>query len=1251
MLVLEHDNEGSSDGSGDESGDDVAEFGCVCAEGYMGDMCGQTDAPTANPTANPTADPIGQPLVTTTPAPTSAPSGSPMPMPTTTITALTPEVPGIPTDTTGAVTHEEQTTTSASSEPATSAELTDTPMPSTATADQTTESVTGHHCADMTDDINCVIEPTCMWAGDVCVDGTTTSQQPTTTMPITSATDAVPSHCTDISHDILCSIDDACDWLERGCIPVAATPAQPASTASSTSTASPTATPTANPTAEPATQTPTEARIVDIDLPFDVEFSTINESAFVSALRTSVSRLGIDVVADITSITLREGSTIANVEFTHSDHVATVERAILNGSFYLIYNEENLVVLRPTTTVTTPTAMTPAVETSSRTPEAASSTTVPPTASPTTSPTASPTASPTVPPTVSPTASPTVPPTASPTASPTFSPSMSPTLIPSSPLLIDASQSSLSGSNDDAAMSDEAKVGIAIGILLGCLLITCIIVRASRRAPNSPTRRKNMAHNGHSIHARDELQRQAAEPMSFSNYDAAADHTVDMEESVDDGIGYVLPVSPRAAHASSPNASYWDTSFDAGTEIYGASTFDAGPDSFASAKNSTSSNTTAFPVETKEIIEVAPKGHIIQIDAPITETDVDAPLDCADSTNRSLVTHSPAYIYAQTSDEVGTPRTFSATEGADRQVFNFADVDVPDIAAASGKQTVEVHSRPDRMDTPDRSAATARINVPDRASLVVDHVTESSADLIARDIQFSPSPDAPTDQTHGVFQGSSLWPTVTENRKPANHVAPVVRDAQDELPPTPPITRAAWTASGSGQFHHSPSASTTTTADAAAPVMAPSAVAGSAPGTATLIMVHPANTSSAVANTDAQPRTGPRRLLVKKVRGSLGFSVHSFRPARADRADTARVFVSKVAPSCDVNGRTQNGQERHLFAGDELTAIAGQSTATLSVADALSLLGTAAEVVELEATHNPEAYAAEVQSLRLAQRAATPPQAISKIMVAPRSESITSLMRSAIESSDGVTSSVDEDHGSPSLASDLAGVSSKPDAPDLSIRPVASRPTSRRGGGGGGRGSRKLPAIPTVSAATKAGWGSLRQMMRTPDYTAESFGSRATADAFVPRTLLEHRLGTVPKPCKPRLVPRLSSSATRRNPSRRTTGASTIGAAAVISPTQNRGWRVAQKKFMTSNVPKFAELVEKQVYSPPFSIRRDSLVSGMSPPERELMIQTRQAQALEDRAKAREFRERTVQAERRTELRRAAAQVNEEIIGAVKKAS
>ena len=99
----------------------------------------------------------------------------------------------------------------------------------------------------------------------------------------------------------------------------------------------------------------------------------------------------------------------------------------------------------------------------------------------------------------------------------------------------------------------------------------------------------------------------------------------------------------------------------------------------------------------------------------------------------------------------------------------------------------------------------------------------------------------------------------------------------------------------------------------------------------------------------------------------------------------------------------------------------------------------------------------------------------------------------------------------------------------------------------------------------------------------------------------------------------------------------------MVSPTQ-------KGPAFTPNAPKVAELVEKLVYSPPFSIRRDSVVSGMSPPERELMIQTRQAQAWEDRVKAREFRERTEQAKWRKELQKAAAQANEEIVGAVEQA-
>jgi len=107
---------------------------------------------------------------------------------------------------------------------------------------------------------------------------------------------------------------------------------------------------TANPTAAPAT----DAGTIDIALPLDIEFASINETRFNSALRDALNRLGIDAATDINNVTLREGSTVANVEFVHSEHVATVERAILDGTFYLIYNTETLVVLQPTAVTFSP---------------------------------------------------------------------------------------------------------------------------------------------------------------------------------------------------------------------------------------------------------------------------------------------------------------------------------------------------------------------------------------------------------------------------------------------------------------------------------------------------------------------------------------------------------------------------------------------------------------------------------------------------------------------------------------------------------------------------------------------------------------------------------------------------------------------------------------------------------------------------------------------------------------------------------
>ena len=97
------------------------------------------------------------------------------------------------------------------------------------------------------------------------------------------------------------------------------------------------------------TAAPTDAGITDIDLPLDVEFSTVDQPELIAAVEDAVDRLGINVRSQVRVITLREGSTIANVDFTHSEHVATVERAIEDGMFYVTYHNTTLSVLRPTT--------------------------------------------------------------------------------------------------------------------------------------------------------------------------------------------------------------------------------------------------------------------------------------------------------------------------------------------------------------------------------------------------------------------------------------------------------------------------------------------------------------------------------------------------------------------------------------------------------------------------------------------------------------------------------------------------------------------------------------------------------------------------------------------------------------------------------------------------------------------------------------------------------------------------------------
>ena len=76
------------------------------------------------------------------------------------------------------------------------------------------------------------------------------------------------------------------------------------------------------------TSAPTDAGVTYIDLPLDVDFSTVDQPELIGAVENAVDRVGINVQLQVHAITLREGSTIANVNFTHSEHVSTVERAI-----------------------------------------------------------------------------------------------------------------------------------------------------------------------------------------------------------------------------------------------------------------------------------------------------------------------------------------------------------------------------------------------------------------------------------------------------------------------------------------------------------------------------------------------------------------------------------------------------------------------------------------------------------------------------------------------------------------------------------------------------------------------------------------------------------------------------------------------------------------------------------------------------------------------------------------------------------
>ena len=82
-----------------------------------------------------------------------------------------------------------------------------------------------------------------------------------------------------------------------------------------------------------------------MDLPFGLEFATVDQSGLAVGVQDAVSRLGIDVASQLRTLVIREGSTIVNVNFTHGGSVTLLEAAIENGVFYVRYQNANLHVL------------------------------------------------------------------------------------------------------------------------------------------------------------------------------------------------------------------------------------------------------------------------------------------------------------------------------------------------------------------------------------------------------------------------------------------------------------------------------------------------------------------------------------------------------------------------------------------------------------------------------------------------------------------------------------------------------------------------------------------------------------------------------------------------------------------------------------------------------------------------------------------------------------------------------------------
>ena len=82
-----------------------------------------------------------------------------------------------------------------------------------------------------------------------------------------------------------------------------------------------------------------------MDLPFGLEFATVDQSGLAVGVQDAFSRLGIDVASQLRTLVIREGSTIVNVNFTHGGSVTLLEAAIENGVFYVRYQNANLHVL------------------------------------------------------------------------------------------------------------------------------------------------------------------------------------------------------------------------------------------------------------------------------------------------------------------------------------------------------------------------------------------------------------------------------------------------------------------------------------------------------------------------------------------------------------------------------------------------------------------------------------------------------------------------------------------------------------------------------------------------------------------------------------------------------------------------------------------------------------------------------------------------------------------------------------------